>query len=385
MRAEKFLGREEPAELQITRADRSYVFNERGRRYIDFLSGWCVGNLGWNHRAVNAALRQFRGPDYVYPEHGYRPWNELAERLSRAAPGSLTKSFRATGGSEAIELALQAAMVHTGRRKLLTLNGAYHGNTIGALSLAGSENREQYPNLLESHNTVAPPLDDRALGKIETRLKRRDVAAFIMEPVSINLGVLAPLKPSMQRLEALCERYGTLLVMDEVACGFGRTGTLFATEQFEIEPDIICLGKAITAGVLGLGAMITTDAVGKSMQEEGSFWSTYGWHPRSVAAAIATVKFMTANRQKLMANVAAMSEYFRTRLLEKFNDDQLSIRGLAICIKLESEDEAEELRKECQRRGVIVTTQDERVLLLPALTITRPVAARGLDILLAAA
>jgi len=368
--ADRYLGREADPELEITRAAGSYVFNARGRKYIDFLSGWCVGNLGWNHPTLIKALREFRGPDYVYPELGYKPWRELARLLAAATPGRLTKSFRATGGSEAIELALQAAMLHTNRRRFLALEDGYHGNTIGALSIGSSENRETYPNLLESCEKITPPLDERALKMIETRLKRRDVAAFVMEPISINLGVLVPSRSFMTKLQRLCRRYGTLLVMDEVACGFGRTGTLFATEQFDIEPDIICLGKAITGGALGLGAMITTPAVGKSMEENGSFWSTYGWHPRSVAVAIATIRYMTMNRRKLMAHVAVTSANFEERLSTIFApDSELHISGLAIAIDVRDDRYAEHIRARCLRQGLILTTQGSRLLLLPALTI----------------
>jgi 4-aminobutyrate aminotransferase-like enzyme len=371
MSADRYLGREDDVELTVSRATGSYVVNTRGRKYIDFLSGWCVGNLGWDHPVITAALRQFRGPDYVYPEHGYKPWSELGRRLAAAAPGRLAKTFRATGGSEAIELALQAAMVHTNRRRFLALKGAYHGNTIGALST------------LRSCDRIAPPLDDRALDRIETRLKRRDVAAFVMEPVSINLGVLVPSTQFMTGLQRLCRRYGTLLVMDEVACGFGRTGTLFATEQFDVEPDILCLGKAITGGVLGLGAMIATAQVATAMEKNGSFWSTYGWHPRSVAVAIATVRYMTANRRKLMRDVRATSAKFEQRLYASTlaQKSTITISGLAISIDVQTERYAERIRAACLRRGLILTTQGSRLLLLPALTIEPAVAQKGLDIL----
>ena len=138
-------------------------------------------NVRWSLRTATRAHAQ--------ESRGYKPWTELAPRLAAIVPGRLTKSFRATGGSEAVELALQAAMVHTKRRRFVSLEDAYHGNTIAALSIGASENRETFPNLLQSCDKIAPPLDARALEKIEARLKRRDIAAFVMEPVSINLGV----------------------------------------------------------------------------------------------------------------------------------------------------------------------------------------------------
>jgi len=379
---DKYLGREADAALEVARASGPYLFNRRGRRYIDFVSGWCVGNLGWNHPVPTRAVREFRGPDYVYPEQGYKPWTDLARRIAAIVPGRLQKSFRATGGSEAIELALQAAMIHTSRSRFLSLEDAYHGNTMGALSIGASDNRDRYPRLLQGCAKVKLPLNDRALNTIEGHLKRRDVAAFVMEPVSINLGVLVPPQAFMTGLQRLCRRYGTLLVMDEVACGFGRTGALFASERFRISPDILCLGKAITGGVLGLGAMVTTPAVGASMARTGSFWSTYGWHPRSVAAALATIDYMTANRAALLARVSTMSDYFDERLSHMFPaDTKISRCGLAIGIDLEEEDRANALLQACLHSGLVVSTQGSTVLLLPALTIDRKVAAKGLDIL----
>jgi acetylornithine/succinyldiaminopimelate/putrescine aminotransferase len=344
--------------------------------------GWCVGNFGWGNPEIVRAAERYRGPDYVYPEYSYKPWGELARMLASLAPRRLTKCFRATGGSEAVELALQAALLHTGRRKFLSLEGSYHGNTLGALSIADSENRKKYKNLLPNCHKIETPLDSHALGKIETQLKKRDVAAFIMEPISINLGVLIPDRGFMTELQRLCRRYGALLVMDEVACGFGRTGKIFASEHFDIEPDIICLGKAITGGVAGLGATITTEEVGESLEEDGNIWSTFGWHPRSVAVAIATVRYLERNKKKLLDNVDRMSLYLTERLLgmDFERAPSLCVKGLAIGVDLGDEDYASRIEEKCRRKGLLVVSQDESILLLPALTIDRAVAKRAMDI-----
>jgi acetylornithine/succinyldiaminopimelate/putrescine aminotransferase len=378
----KYLGSSETPELQLSRARGSFVFDAAGRKYIDLVMGWCVGNFGWGNPEIVRAVQRYAGPDYVYPEWSYAPWGELARLLASIAPGQLTKSFRATGGSEAVELALQAALVHTGRRAFVALEGSYHGNTLGTLSIADSENRRRYENLLPFCHKIDTPLDEKALDKIETRLKRRDVAAFIMEPVSMNLGVLIPDARFMTQLQKLCRRYGTLLVMDEVACGFGRTGKIFASEHFNIEPDIMCLGKAIGAGVLGLGAMMTTEEVGESLEEDGSLWSTFGWHPRSVDVAIATIRYVTRHQKKLFENVARMSDYFRVRLsqMEYKNPASINILGLAIGVDFDDEDYANRVAARCRRKGLMVAPQDTGILLIPALNIEYEVAEKALDI-----
>ena len=161
-REPRVLAREEPAELQVAATNGSIVTDSRGKKYIDFVMGWCVGNFGWRPAAIAKAIERFKGPDYVYPGYSYAPWTELARLLASLAPRPLTTCFRATGGSEAVDLALQAAMIHTGRRAFLSLEGSYHGNTLGGLSIGTAENREQIRNLLPHCSKVAPPLDATA-------------------------------------------------------------------------------------------------------------------------------------------------------------------------------------------------------------------------------
>lgn len=378
-RARKFLGRDPDGEdFQVTRTDGSYVFDGNGKRYIDFLAGWCVGNLGWGRTTV-------RRPSvtYAYPYYLYRPWVELAELLAKITPGKLQKCFRATGGSEAVEVALQIAMIHTGRGKFMSIEDAYHGNTIGGLSIGASSNRENYPNLLTNCLKIAPPLNRDALKKIERRLRRRDVAAFIMEPVSCNLNVLIPDDAFMTGLAKLCRRYGTLLIMDEVACGFGRTGKLFATEHFGIAPDIMCLAKAITGGHAPMGAVITTPAVAKSAEKEGSFYSTYGWHPIAVEAALTNIRYWIKHKNKLLAHVSAMSALFQERLSQIEFQQRASVRikGLAIAAEFKNSDYAERLASRCQENGLLLTTSDNAITMFPPLNIEEKLVREGLSII----
>ncbi len=369
----RFLGRETSAELQVRKASGNFLFDEKGKKYIDFVMGWGVGNLGWSNPNLTKRIRKFKGPDYVFPSYSYKPWAELAELLARITPGKLAKSFRATGGSEAVDLALQAAMVHTGRQKFLSLEGGYHGNTIGALSIGASENREYCRNLLRNCYKIKPPLNTNTLDEIKSQLKQRDVAAFIMEPVSIHLGVLVPQKIYMTELQRLCKKYKTLLIMDEVATGFGRTGRLFASELFDIKPDIICMGKAITGGAAAMGATITTRAVAESMEKNGSFSSTYGWHPLSVQAAIANVRYFALHQKKILRNVAAMSDHFRMRLshLEFEQPVALRIQGLAIGVDVKDENYASKIQQRCRKKGLLIATEGPVLLMLPALNIDR--------------
>jgi adenosylmethionine-8-amino-7-oxononanoate aminotransferase len=380
----QFLARDEPGELQVARTEGSFVFDEKGRRYIDFMMGWCVGNFGWGNAVLAKEAKTFRGPDYVYPGYSYAPWAELAKLLVSIAPSGLTKAFRATGGSEAVDLALQAAMIHTGRRGFISLEESYHGNSLGGLSVGDSENRERVRNLLPHCSKIKPPLNEQALDKVERRLKGRNVAAFVMEPISINLGVLIPEQRFMQGLQRLCRKYGSLLIADEVATGFGRTGKLFASEHFDLRPDIMCVAKAITGGLGGMGATLMTAPVAKSMEERGSFYSTYSWHPRSVDVSIAAMRYIIKHEKRLLRNVARLSDYIAERLSQIPFKGRASIhaKGLAFGIELEDEGYASQLQEKSRRRGLLFSHESgSTLLLLPALNMERSVAQKGLDIL----
>jgi acetylornithine/succinyldiaminopimelate/putrescine aminotransferase len=379
----RYLAREKPPAIRVSRSEGVHLVDADGKRYLDFTAGWCVGNFGWGHPALERKAASFRGPDYVYPGYAYAPWGELAELLVSLAPGKLARCFRATGGSEAVDLALQAAMIHTGRRAFLSLEDSYHGNTIGAMSVGASDYRDSIPNLLPHCHKIEPPLDAHALERIERRLARKDVAAFIMEPISINLGVLIPDDSFMTRLQRLCRRHGTLLILDEVATGFGRTGTIFAAEQFGVEPDIMTVAKALSGGVSGIGAMLATREVAESMEEEGNFYSTYGWHPRSTHVAIATLRWLTRHRARLLRGVARTSERIQLRLatMPFEGGSTIRARGLAIGVELKDEDYARRIETRCRRRGLLVTPEGSTLLLLPPLTIGDDDVARGMDIL----
>lgn len=376
----RFLAREsEPEDVEVVRTDGCYVYDARGRRYIDFLSGWCVGNFGWGNREITKRPRRAR-PDYINPEYLYRPWVELAQLLAEITPGKLEKTYRATGGSEAVDIALQVAMASTGRRKFVSVEGSYHGNTIGTVSVAGSEGREPYPNRLSNCLTIAPPLGRRAAERLQHLLEKRDVAAFIMEPISCNLAVLAPEDDFMERAQQLCRRHGTLFIADEVACGFGRTGKVFASEHFDLRPDILCMGKAITGGHAPMGATIVTRKVAKSVEDKVGFWSTYGWHPASVDLALATVGWLKQNSGELMHHVDEISAYIADRLAA-MDFEEIRIRGMAIAAETGEEDAASKIADRCRKKGLLLTTSGAAITMFPPLILDRRTAKQGLDIL----
>lgn len=379
-----FISTEEPEDIQVARTADEFIYDNHGKRYIDFNAGWCVGNLGWKRKEILSNIDFARIPDYIAPGYHYKRWVDLAELLASIAPGKLQKSVRATGGTEAVEAAMQIAMLYTGRRKFLSVEGSYHGNSIGTLSIGASENRKQFKNLLPNCIKIQPPLDDKAADKVEARLKNEDIAALIMEPIICNLGVMIPEHSFMKRISALCRRYGTLLVIDEVACGFGRTGKLFACEHFGIQPDILCLAKAITGGAVPMGACMTTAKIADKVLKNGfQFYSTYGWHPLAVEAATANIRYWIENKEKILGNVAALSQCFTERLSQmKFKKGAtLRILGLAIGIEVSDSKYAERVQQKCLQKGLLFTTQEKTLTFFPPLTIRQAIAEEGLEIL----
>jgi 4-aminobutyrate aminotransferase-like enzyme len=379
----KYLGRDIPPNpVEVVKSKGSFLYGANGRRYIDFLMGWNVGNIGWGVKEVNDKIRKFIGPNYVNPYYLYRRWVELAEILAKIVPGKLTKCFRATGGTEAVEIALQAAMAHTKRHKFISVEGSYHGHSIGAMSVGDSQFRNHYKNLLPGCYKIKPPLNVKAARKVENILKRKDIAAFISEPIICNLGVVIPDKEFFNIVQKACKKYGTLLIIDEVATGFGRTGKLFGFEHYNLKPEIICLGKGLTGGYGALGATVMKEKIAKSMEFDFSVYSTFGWHPLNVETAIANIKFLLKN--KLWENAVKKGRYFEERLMAmKFRyPAEVRIKGLAIGVEFKKKGYATQLVKKCMRKGLLFSDLGPYIFtFFPALNIDKKTVDKGLKIL----
>ena len=381
-RDERYVARDGlPKPIEVTAASGSYVFSH-GKKYIDFVMGWNVGNIGWNVPEVMAAMKMFEGPVYVKPPYLYKRWVDLAELLATITPGKLTKSFRATGGTEAVEIALQCATVHTKRTKFISIEGSYHGHSIATMSIGDSYFRNHFKNLLGDCFKINPPLNRDAALKVEKIVKKEDIAAFISEPIICNLGVLVPDEDFFGIVSDACKKYGTLLIMDEVATGFGRTGKLFASEHYTLKPDIITLGKGITSGYGSLGATIVTKEIAKSMEFDFSTYSTFGWLPISVEGAIANINYIL--KKRLWKNAEKMGDYFEQQLkkISFKHRPETRIKGLAIGVEFEKEGYVIEVMKKAMSNGLLFSTLNRKIItLFPALTINKKVVDEGLKIL----
>ncbi|HEY6428239.1 MAG TPA: aminotransferase class III-fold pyridoxal phosphate-dependent enzyme, partial [Acidimicrobiales bacterium] len=272
------------------RGEGSYLYDDAGQRYLDFLSGFGVYALGRSHPAIKAALHQALDmdlPNMVQMDCALLP-GLLAEQLvGRTHPG-ISRVFFCNSGAESIEAAIKFARHSTHRPKVLYAEHAFHGLTTGALALnGGKEFRKGFGDLLD---TVSVPFGN--LEALERQLRGKDVAAFIVEPIQ-GKGVYCATPEYWTAAQELCRQHGTLLVMDEVQTGLGRTGKFFCHEHWGLEPDIITISKALSGGFVPIGAMLTTEkifaSVYDSMEDALKHSTTFGRNQMAMVAGLATL------------------------------------------------------------------------------------------------
>lgn len=299
------------------RGEGPYIYDENGNRFLDFLTGWGVFALGRNHPKVRSILEQVlsrQTPNLVRMDCSLLA-GLVAEKLTSHTGPKLSRVFFTNSGTESVETAIKFARCATGKTKIVYCDNAFHGLTVGSLSLNGAEFfRERFGDLMPGTHSV--PFND--LASLEQALSRKDVAAFVIEAVQgktcqvVHDGYLA-------EAQRLCRKAGALLVMDEVQCGLGRTGKWFAYQHWpEVEPDIVCVAKALSGGYVPVGAVVTTpkimDTVFDSMERCVVHSSTFGQNDLAMAAALATLHVIEEDR--LVENAAALGEYAMGSLTE---------------------------------------------------------------------
>jgi ornithine--oxo-acid transaminase len=298
------------------------LFSADGDRYLDFLSGYCVHNAGHNHPRIIAALQdelERCGPAMLQ-SHVPELAGELAERLCRLAGGKLTKTFFASSGSEGVETAIKFARACTRRNGLLYAKGAFHGLTCGALSLMDNEFwRDGFGPMLPE--TEAIPFND--IDALDERLRSRSFAAFFVEPIQSEGGIRVPSPQYLAQAQALCRRYGTLLVLDEVQTGMFRTGRFLAAHHFDVAPDMVVLAKALSGGLVPVSAVLMSDeiydAVYSSLRRAIVHTSTFSENGLAMRAGMAALDVL--EEEQLGDRAACMGERLRhglTKALSRF-------------------------------------------------------------------
>jgi 4-aminobutyrate aminotransferase len=385
-----------------------------GNLYLDFTAGIAVCATGHCHPRVVDAIKQqaeallhICGADFYYP-----PLRDLARKLAEIAPGKSPKRVLFTNsGAEAIEAAIKLARYHTRRQHIIAFYGAFHGRTMGALSLTASKvtQRRRFEPLLPEvthvgygncyrcpYNLTYPACELECVHHIEkklfkTTLPAEEVAAIIVEPIQGEGGYVVPPPEYHRELKALAERHGILYVADEVQSGIGRTGKMFAIEHWGVEPDIVCTAKGLASG-LPLGAMIAKADV--MDWDQGAHASTFGGNPVSCVAALETIALV---EEGLMQNAADVGEYLIGRLRDLQTQHPLigDVRGLGLMIGIDlvqdrttrdpAGAERDAILQRCFSRGLILLGCGESsIRLCPALVVAREEAETAIKILDAA-
>lgn len=323
----------------MVRGEGCYVWDRNGNRYLDGLSGLFTVQVGHGRRELAAAASEQMSSLAYFPIWSYatEPALALAERLTGMAPGDLNRVFFTTGGSEAVDTAWKLARQYfkavgqPDRTKVISRNLAYHGTTMGALSITGLPGikepfeplvpgavKVRHTSAFRSGHAVDEEWGEICAKDIEDRILMEGpdtVAAVYLEPVQNTGGTIPPPPGYFQRVREICDRHGVLLVSDEVICAFGRLGHWFGSDRFEYQPDMITFAKGVTSGYSPLGGVLISDRLAQPFIETASTFLhgiTFGGHPVSCAVALANLELM--EREDVLGNVRRRADGFRDRL-----------------------------------------------------------------------
>ncbi|MGB3152413.1 MAG: aspartate aminotransferase family protein [Maribacter sp.] len=371
-----------PLGMEISHAKGSYIFDTEGGAHLDFVAGVSACGLGHCHpKVVEAISDQVKKYMHVmvYGEYAQTPAIAYAKLLAEQLPSSLNTTYLVNSGTEAIEGALKLARRYTGRTEIIAAHNAYHGNTMGSLSLMDYEERK---------GPFRPLIPDVAFVhfNIELELERitQKTACVVLETVQGGAGFIMPKEGYLKKVKARCKEVGALLILDEIQPGFGRTGTLFAFEQFECVPDILVIGKAMASG-LPVGAFTSSSKIMRSLQEKPKLGhiTTFGGNPVIAAACLATLKELlnsglipsTLEKEKLFRNLLVHSKIKAVRG-----------KGLMLALILRNEEEANQLVLQAKDKNLILfwlLFEPKAVRISPPLTISDDEIRKGCSIILA--
>lgn len=338
-----------PLALEIERAEGMYLYDTDGKSYMDLIAGIGVSSLGHRHPAVVEAIRQ-QTERYlhtmVYGEFVLSPQVQLAQALVSCLPPQLDNVYLVNSGAEAAEGAMKLAKRYTGRPEIVACRKAYHGSTQGAASLMSPA------DFTMGYQPLLPGIRHIEFN-CETCLERitERTAAVIAEPVQAEWGVRKPWNDYLKKLRRRCDETGALLILDEIQTGMGRTGTLFAFEQYGIAPDVLLLAKGLGGG-MPIGAFIAPRHIMQALSQNPILGhiTTFGGHPVSCAAALATLRALL--HSNLIAQAPAKEALFR-RLLQHPDIVEVRSAGLLMAVELADFDTVQRVIRHCLDHGLL--------------------------------
>ena len=339
-----------PSCLEIATAKGSYIYDVNGKAYLDFIAGVSACTLGHSNPIITDAVKE-QLDKYshvmVYGEYVQSPQYKLAQLLANNLPKNLSTTYLTNSGTEAIEGAMKLAKRATGRPEIISCKDSYHGSTQGALSIMGNEeHKAKYRPLLPSCNQII-------YNDIESLVNiKKNTAAVVIEPIQGGTGFITPSNNFLQKVKEKCNETGSLLIFDEIQTCFGRLGTLFGFENYNVIPDILCIAKGMGGG-MPIGAFISSWELMNLLTFEPKLGhiTTFGGHPVNCAASHATLKHLLAT--DIMQEVEKKEKLFRLHLKHS-KIKEIRGKGLMLSIEFEDEELAKKVVEESLEKGLIL-------------------------------
>ena len=358
-----------PLAMEISHAKGSYIYDKSGKAYLDFVAGVSACTLGHQHPKVNNAIKdQLDKYSHVmvYGEYIQDPAVEFCKILAENIPAPLNKTYLVNSGTEATEGALKLAKRVTGRSQLISCFNAYHGNTMGSMSVMGFEDRKR------AFRPLLPDVDFIHFNSVEDLEKiTTRTAGIILETIQGGAGFVESFDGFLTKVRKRCDEVGALMIVDEIQPGFGRTGTLFGFQNYDVVPDVIVMGKGM-AGGMPCGAFTASDAHMDLLYDNPKFGhiTTFGGHPVIAAASLATLKELVET--DLMAQTLEKEKLFRQLLVHPLITE-IRGRGLMIAPMTLSSDITNRVILKCQEKGLILfwlLFEGKAIRITPPLTVS---------------
>ncbi|SHJ40330.1 Acetylornithine/succinyldiaminopimelate/putrescine aminotransferase [Arenibacter nanhaiticus] len=370
-----------PLAMEVSHAKGSYIYDSQGKAHLDFVAGVSACCLGHCHPRVVKAIQE-QAEKYmhvmVYGEYVQEPAVAYAKLLAKHLPDPLESTYLVNSGTEAMEGAIKLARRYTGRTQILAAKKAYHGNTMGSLSLMGLEERKSVFRPLIPDVGFIQFNEEADLARITEK-----TAAVVLETIQGGAGFILPKNDYLQKVRQRCSEVGALLILDEIQPGFGRTGKLFSFEHFNCVPDILVIGKGMASG-MPVGAFVSSNKIMQSLQDSPKLGhiTTFGGNPVIAAACLATLEELTESQ--LIADTLKKEKLFR-KLLKHPKITEIRGKGLMLAIMVDSPELANELVLRCAQNGLILfwlLFEPTAVRISPPLTLSEEEIIAGCAIIL---
>jgi acetylornithine/N-succinyldiaminopimelate aminotransferase len=370
-----------PLAMEVSHAEGSYIYDEHKKAYLDFVAGVSACSLGHRHPKVVAAIKKQLDTYMhvmVYGEYIQSPAVKLTKLLAAHLPPNLDKTYLTNSGTEAIDGAMKLARRFTGRSEIIAAKNAYHGNTMGALSIMGYEERKHpfRPLIPDIRFIEFNALED--LSKITTK-----TAAVILETIQGGAGFIEPKNGYLKKVQDQCNAVGALLILDEIQPGIGRTGKCFGFEHYDCIPDVVVTGKGLGGG-MPIGAFTASNAMMDSLSDHPKLGhiTTFGGHPVIAAAALATLEEITSSTliSETLEKEALLRKHLNHPLIKEIRG-----KGLMLALMVDSPDIANRLVLQAKEDGLILfwlLYEPKAVRISPPLTISNEELIKGCSIII---